>query len=218
VREASIWLADVTISKGSPLPSVTPASVLAAGVAGLDERLAHGAGAEASSVVAATVTYAVSWMALTASGLEPSLGESLGPGDDGEGEGLGDTDALGLGDGGGEADGCGCDLVAQLGDADGLRAADPAPPPERNGDSPSAAPPLCPAGPGPPDRGCELELLGDTAVEASIATYVPAATMNMTAAIAASGRSQPSVRERCLPGVGTGAKRSAAARSSAATR
>jgi hypothetical protein len=48
---------------------------------------------------------------------------------------------------------------------------------------------------------CEpVELLGKIEVEASIATYVPAATMNMTTAIAASGRSRPCVRDRCLPG------------------
>ena len=53
-----------------------------------------------------------------------------------------------------------------------------------------------------------MELLGKMAVEASIATYVPAATMNITTAIAASGRSKPCVRERCRPGGWAGANRS----------
>jgi hypothetical protein len=170
---------------------------------------------------AATLVAAVSWTALTAS-VPGLLGVALGVDAEGDGEVLPDGDELGCGDGdsdgaedGGGGEGCaGFDLL-QVGDGDGL-AVDPDRGPW-NGDDDAAA------GAFPPGRGgglpgCEFELLGDTAVETSIATYVPAATMNMTVAIAASGRSQPWVRERCLPGICTGAKRSQASRNSARTR
>lgn len=70
---------------------------------------------------------------------------------------------------------------------------------------------------GPPLGGAFDELLGKIAVEASIATYVPAATMNITTAIAAAGRSNPCARERCLPAAWAGANRSETSRSQAAT-
>jgi hypothetical protein len=144
----------------------------------------------------------------------------------GVGDGLGDTDAEGDGSGlvaeaqPGNADGPGLALGRQVGDADGWRVRVPDPADEagwdgvRLGDAVGCPPPA----PGCPPRGCEFELLGDTAVETSIATYVPAATMKMTTAIAASGRSQPSARERCLPGVTAGTKRSQAARSPVSSR
>ncbi len=173
--------------------------------------------------VEATLRYAVSWMALVApSGLEASPVESDGAGDDGAGGLLGDVvDGFGVGDVGTVVDGpgVGFGLLLQLGDGDGLRTPDPTPALEPTCDCPPAPPPLwwlpgCEV----PECWCELELLGDTAVDASIATYVPAATMNMTAVIAVRGLSQPCVRDRCLPGACTGEKRSQAARNSAASR
>jgi hypothetical protein len=65
--------------------------------------------------------------------------------------------------------------------------------------------------------GCEFELLGKIAVEAWIATYVPAATMNITTAIATSGRSRPCARERCRPVCWAGANRSATSLTQSAT-
>jgi len=79
-------------------------------------------------------------------------------------------------------------------------------------------PGACDLPPGFEPPPCELELLGKIAVEASIATYVPAATMNITTAIAASGRSRPWVRERCRPCAGAGANRSETSRIQSATR
>lgn len=71
--------------------------------------------------------------------------------------------------------------------------------------------------PPPGAPGTEFELLGKIAVDPSIATYVPTATMNMTTAIAASGRSRPCARERCRPGAWAGANRSMASRNQSAT-
>ena len=71
--------------------------------------------------------------------------------------------------------------------------------------------------PPPGAPGTEFELLGKIAVDPSIATYVPTATMNMTTAIAASGRIRPCARERCRPGAWAGANRSKASRNQSAT-
>jgi len=123
--------------------------------------------------------------------------------------------------GGGGAD-VGCPGFGDFGlqDGEGAELEFPEPSADR-------VPPLCwapiPGAPewppflGPPPDGEVDELLGKIAVEASIATYVPAATMNITTAIAASGRSKPCARERCRPGACVGANRSPTSRNQSAT-
>ena len=138
-------------------------------MAALAEPLAHGAGAAFAWVLEATSVNAVSWTAVTASGLESELGEDgLVSGDDGVtvgvGVGLGDVVGDVVGDEDGRDDG------VQLGDGEGRCVADPTPEPDRTGDAPGAARLVCLAGPGCPWCGCEFELLGDTAVETLIAT------------------------------------------------
>jgi hypothetical protein len=105
----------------------------------------------------------------------------------------------------GDADGPGLALGPQLGDGDERRVPDPATELVWVGDGDGELPALPPE-PGWLLFGCEFELLGDTAVEMSIATYEPAATMKITIAIAASGRSQLWLLVvRCLPGLAGGA-------------
>jgi hypothetical protein len=137
------------------------------------------------------------------------LGEGLGLGlalGEGLGLGLGDAEAEAEAEGCGlapgwqlvDADGPGLAPGRQLGDGDGRRVPDPDTEPVWDGDADGELPALPPEPVGPL-FGCEFELLGDTAVEMSIATYEPAATMKITIAIAASGRSQLSLLVRCLP-------------------
>ncbi len=112
----------------------------------------------------ATVMKAVSRTALTASGAVLASVVAVGVG---VGVAVGVGVGVGLGDGDGEPDGCGVVVGEQVGDADGRCVTGPAPEAVGDEDGELAG---CPAGPVGPVRGCELELLGDTAVETSIAT------------------------------------------------
>ncbi|MGB6456279.1 MAG: hypothetical protein WBH47_17550 [Streptosporangiaceae bacterium] len=146
---------------------VSAAFVLGAGVAGVVDWLAHGDGAPSGRALDATVRNAVSRTALTASGLELSVGAG-----DGDVVSLGVGVGFELGDVDGDEDGCGLGppvARVQLGDAGRVPEPNPDREPGRAGDA-AGAPPVCPPGRGCPLPGCRFVLLGDTAVEASIAT------------------------------------------------
>lgn len=136
--------------------------------------------------------------------LEPTEGDGLAVADGiGLGEGVAVGVAVGLGlalaDGAGVAEPLG---IGVPGGQDAERAGLAEPDPDTDGapdcELPGAGPPEWPPCCVPASLEREFALLGKISTDASIATYMPAATMNMTA-IAATGRSHASVRERCQP-------------------